>query len=738
MSAAVQKTSSVDPIRATAREHGMTDGEYDLLCAMLAREPGIAELGIASVMWSEHCSYKSSKVWLKQLPTTAPWVICGPGENAGVIDIGDGQAAIFKMESHNHPSYIEPYQGAATGVGGILRDVFTMGARPIANLNALRFGAPDHPKTRQLLSGVVSGIGGYGNCVGIPTVGGELNFHPSYNGNCLVNAMTVGVAQADKIFYAKAAGIGNNVIYVGSKTGRDGIKGASMASAEFGADAESKRPTVQVGDPFIEKLLIEACLELMATDAIIAIQDMGAAGLTSSSVEMAARGGLGIDLDLDNVPQRETGMTAYDIMLSESQERMLIILKPGREAAAEKIFHKWELDFAVVGKLTDTGRLVVRQHGKIEADMPVAELVDKAPLYERPWEPTPPQPGVDGRDYPLPARMNPFTVLEKMLATADLCSRRWVYEQYDNTVGADTAQGSGGDAAVVRVHGTNKALAMTSDCTPRYCFADPVMGGKQAVAESWRNLTAVGALPLAITDNMNFGNPEKPRIMGQFAGAIQGMKEACLTLDYPVVSGNCSLYNETQGVAILPTPTIGGVGILQDVGKAMNTAFKNEGDSILLIGNLNGHIGQSIYLREIHGKEIGTPPPVDLSAEKKHGDFVRKLIDEGQVNACHDISDGGLLIALAEMAMAGNLGAALDFQPAHPTYWFSEDQACYVVTAAQPDPILQAAKKAGIPAKRIGIAGGGDLQMIDGSAVDVAALRKAHESWLPDYMGKKQ
>lgn len=723
-----------DPLRANAHEHGMTDGEYDLLLKILGREPRIAELGIASVMWSEHCSYKSSKFWLKKLPTKAPWVICGPGENAGVIDIGDGQAAIFKMESHNHPSYIEPYQGAATGVGGILRDVFTMGARPIANLNAIRFGSPDHPKTRKLVAGVVSGIGGYGNCVGIPTVGGELNFHPSYNGNCLVNAMTVGVAHTDKIFYAKAAGIGNAVVYVGSKTGRDGIKGASMASAEFGADAESKRPTVQVGDPFIEKLLIEACLELMATDAIIAIQDMGAAGLTSSSVEMAASGGLGIELDLDKVPQREPNMTAYDIMLSESQERMLMILKPGREHVAEQIFKKWELDCAIIGKLTDTGRIVIRQQGVVEADIPVAKLVDQAPQYERPWEPTPPPAPIVAVDFPLPKGKNAFDVLKTLLATPDLCSRRWVIEQYDSTVGGDTVHNSG-DAAVVRVHGTNKALAMTSDCTPRYCYADPVLGGKQAVAESWRNLTAVGATPLAITDNMNFGNPEKPRNMGQFVGAIQGMTEACLILDYPVVSGNCSLYNETQGVGILPTPTIGGVGILRDMSRRVNSAFKNNGDVVILIGNVAGHIGQSVYLREIHGKEAGAPPPVDLIAEKKHGDCVRSLIVNGMINACHDISDGGLLVTLAEMAMSGNIGAQLDFSPVDPTSWFSEDQGCYVVTTTTPELVMAATQAASVPVQRIGIVGSDKLMSASGT-VSLVEIKAAYESWLPNYMNK--
>src|SRR5712675_1078070 len=499
----------------------------------MGRTPTMVELVIFPAMWSEHCSYKSSKIWLKKLPTKAPWVIQGPGENAGVIDIGDGQAAIFKMESHNHPSYIEPYQGAATGVGGILRDVFTMGARPVANLNALRFGEPQHPKTRHLVSGVVAGIGGYGNCMGIPTVGGETNFHAAYNGNILVNAMTVGIAPTDRIFYAAAAGVGNPLVYVGSKTGRDGIHGATMASTEFNEDSEEKRPTVQVGDPFTEKLLLEACLELMATDAIVAIQDMGAAGLTSSSAEMADKGGAGIELDLDHVPQREANMTAYEMMLSESQERMLAVLKPGREAQAEAIFKKWELDFAVIGITTDTKRLVVKHKGEIVADMPVTSLSDEAPLYERPYQKRPPRKDAPAFDASRPVMES----LVKIIASPDMCSRRWVWEQYDNSVMADTIQMPGGDAAVVRVHGTNKALAITTDVTPRYCKADPFEGAKQAVAEAWRNLTAVGATPLAVTDNLNFGNPERPETMGEIVGAIDGIGEACRALSFPVVSG---------------------------------------------------------------------------------------------------------------------------------------------------------------------------------------------------------
>jgi phosphoribosylformylglycinamidine synthase subunit PurL len=559
------------------------------------------------------------------LPTTGPRVICGPGENAGVVDIGDGDAVVFKIESHNHPSFIEPYQGAATGVGGILRDVFTMGARPIALLNSLRFGSPDHPLTRHLVSGVVAGIGGYGNCVGVPTVGGECQFHPSYNGNILVNAMCVGLARADRIFYSAAAGPGNLVIYVGAKTGRDGIHGATMASAEFSEDAAEKRPTVQVGDPFTEKLLIEACLELMQGDAIVAIQDMGAAGLTSSSVEMAGKGGLGIELELDRVPVREAGMSPYEIMLSESQERMLMILAPGRENEARRVFEKWELDFAVIGRVAETGRLVLRMHGETAADIPVGPLVTEAPLYERPWTRRDPPPDIDPAG--LPAR-DPIACLKRLVACPDLASKRWVWEQYDHLVQGNTVKRPGGDAAVVRINDAGKALALATDATPRYCRADPVRGGAQAVAESWRNLTAVGALPLALTDNMNFGNPEKPEIMGEFAGAVEGMRAACLALDYPVVSGNVSLYNETSGNAIWPAPVIGGVGLIADAARAVGLALKRTGNALVLVGETKGHLGASLYLREIERREEGPPPPVDLAAERKNGDFVRAAMPD--------------------------------------------------------------------------------------------------------------
>jgi phosphoribosylformylglycinamidine synthase II len=730
----VRGRSNVTP--ALAAEHGLTEEEFDRAVGILGRTPNLTELGIFSAMWNEHCSYKSSKIWLKTLPTTGPRVICGPGENAGVIDIGDGDAVVFKIESHNHPSFIEPYQGAATGVGGILRDVFTMGARPIAILDSLHFGSPDHPRTRHFLSGVVSGIGGYGNCVGVPTVGGECEFHPSYDGNILVNAMCVGLTRADRIFYSAAAGPGNPVIYVGAKTGRDGIHGATMASAEFGSDTAEKRPTVQVGDPFTEKLLIEACLELMEGDAIVAIQDMGAAGLTSSSVEMAGKGGLGIELDLDRVPLRETGMSAYEIMLSESQERMLMILRPDSEADARRIFAKWELDFAVIGRVTETGRLLLRMNGAIAADIPVEPLVTAAPLYQRPWRRRNPEPEIDPTS--LPDR-DPFECLQRLLASPTLASKRWIWEQYDHLVMGNTVKRPGGDAAVVRVSASGKALALATDCTPRYCRADPARGGAQAVAESWRNLTAVGAEPLALTDNMNFGNPERPEIMGEFVGAIEGMRQACLALDYPVVSGNVSLYNETNGSAILPTPVIGGVGLVVNVRNVVDLALKRDGDALILIGETNGHLGCSLYLREIESSEAGPPPPVDLAAERRNGDFVRGVIRAGHVVACHDLSDGGLLVAVAEMAMTGSRGAVLDPPPPglpRNAFLFAEDQARYIVETADPDTVLEAARAAIVPARVIGAVGGVALTLPGAGAISVDALRATNEAWLPDYMAQ--
>ncbi len=717
-------------------QHGLKPDEYERILALIGREPSFTELGIFSAMWNEHCSYKSSRLHLKKLPVSAPWVIQGPGENAGIVDIGDGQACAFKMESHNHPSYIEPYQGATTGVGGILRDVFTMGARPIACLNLLRFGSVDHPRTRHLVSGVVAGIGGYGNSFGVPTVGGSTGFHASYDGNILVNAMAVGLVKTDEIFYAAATGVGRPIVYLGSKTGRDGIHGATMASAEFDENSQEKRPTVQVGDPFSEKLLLEACLEIMAKGCVVAIQDMGAAGLTCSAVEMGAKGDLGVELDLDKVPCRETGMSAYEMMLSESQERMLMVLRPEKEAEAEAIFRKWGLDFAVIGKTTDTLRFVVKHGGKVMADLPIKELGDEAPIYDRPHVPTPKSAIVDALS--LKPTMSDADALRRLVGCPDMASKRWVWEQYDHLILGNSVQPPGGDAAVVRIGDGPKGLAMTTDVTPRYCFADPFEGGKQAVAEAWRNLTTVGAKPLAVTDNLNFGNPEKPDIMGQFVGCLEGIGEACRTLDFPIVSGNVSLYNETQGKGILPTPAIGAVGLVADVTKTVGIGFSSPGETILLIGATQGWLGQSIYLREILGREEGAPPPVDLAAEKRNGDFVRALVLAGKVSAAHDLSDGGLAVALAEMAMKGKIGGKIDAPNKGPSfaYWFGEDQARYVLTVARDatDEILDAAAKAGAPAARIGETGGASLILGSSEPILIEDLAKTHEGWMPAYM----
>ncbi len=724
-------------------EHGLAPDEYERILAAMEREPNLTELGVFSVMWSEHCSYKSSRKWLKTLPTQGEKVIQGPGENAGVIDIGDGDAAVFKMESHNHPSFIEPYQGAATGVGGIMRDVFTMGARPVASLNALRFGDPSHPKTRHLVGGVVSGIGGYGNCIGVPTVGGEVNFDPAYNGNILVNAMCVGLARTDKIFYAAATGIDSPVVYVGSKTGRDGIHGATMASAEFDDASDAKRPTVQVGDPFTEKLLLEACQELMASDAIIGIQDMGAAGLTSSSVEMADKGGVGIYLNLDKVPCREEKMTAYEMLLSESQERMLMVLKVGREAEAKLIFDKWGLDFAIIGNLTDTNRMVIEHQGAIVADMPLSPLAEGAPEYDRPHTPTPaaaPFASPDTHPHNLP------DTLLHLLADPALASRRWVWEQYDSMVMGDTLAGSGGDAALVRVHNTNKAIAISVDVTPRYCFANPIEGGKQAVAETWRNITATGATPLAITNCLNFGNPEKPEIMGQFVGCLEGMSQACRALDYPIVSGNVSLYNETDGIGILPTPAIGGVGLIDDHTKAIGAGFTQIGQRVYIIGDDGTHLGQSLYQQIIlQNKNCFAPPCVDLDQERQNGDFVRQMILAGHITAAHDISDGGALVALAEMCLAsfneGNIGCAVDIQASH-AFWFGEDQARYIiavpVTPADACAALEnEAAKNNIRLTSIGTTQADTLTLPDHAPIKITHLRTTHEAWFPTYMEGK-
>ena len=666
-----------------AEQMGLSFEEWQLILTRLGRTPNLCELGIFSAMWSEHCSYKSSKKWLKTLPTEGAQVIQGPGENAGVVDIGDGLAAVFKIESHNHPSFIEPYQGAATGVGGILRDVFTMGARPIALLNALRFGDIAHEKTPHLLSGVVAGIGGYGNCIGIPTVGGEVNFHSSYNGNILVNAMAVGLAHSDRIFYSAATGAGNPVIYVGAKTGRDGIHGATMASAEFSDETESKRPTVQVGDPFTGKLLMEACLELMAADAVLSIQDMGAAGLTSSSVEMASKGGLGMEIDLDLVPVREEAMSAYEIMLSESQERMLMVIKPEQAETARTIFERWDLDFMPIGKVTDTQRLVLLKDSEIACDIPLAPLVDDAPEYDRPYRPEELQPVLSTaqleKDIPL------AEALQKMLSSADLSSRRWIYEQYDSDVMADTITGPGGNAAMVRIHNTDKGLAVCTDCTPRYVEADPFEGGKQAVCEAYRNISATGAKPLAVTNNLNFGNPEKQDIMAQIVGSVTGMGKACKALDTPVVSGNVSLYNETDGMAIQPCPVIGMIGIIDDWRCAIDAGLQEPGQALYVVGQSektnDGWLGCSVYAREIAGREGGAPPSVDLEAEAKNGQLVREAIAKGLASSAQDISDGGLMIAMAEMVMAGQCGAKITPPDSGSVHgWaFGEDQARYIL-----------------------------------------------------------
>ncbi len=704
--------------------HGLKPEEYARIEQIIGREPSFTELGIFSAMWNEHCSYKSSKKWLRTLPTSGPQVICGPGENAGVVDIGEGPdgkrlALIFKMESHNHPSYIEPHQGAATGVGGILRDVFTMGARPIAAMNALSFGEPGHPKTAHLVRGVVEGIGHYGNCFGVPNVGGEVRFHRAYNGNCLVNAFAAGLAEAEAIFYSAASGVGMPVVYLGAKTGRDGVGGATMASAEFDDSIEEKRPTVQVGDPFTEKRLLEACLELMASGAVISIQDMGAAGLTCSAVEMGDKGGLGIRLDLDRVPCREEGMTAYEMMLSESQERMLMVLKPEREAEAREIFQKWDLDFALVGETIPEDRFLILQGNSVKADLPLSKLSSEAPEYDRPWQETPPAeplgevPGLD-----------PIDALKALIASPNHAHKAWVWEQYDHMVMGDTVRAPGLGAGVVRVHGTDKAIAFTSDVTPRYVKANPVQGGRQAVAEAFRNLCAVGARPLAATDNLNFGNPEKPEIMGQFVGAIQGIGQACAALDMPIVSGNVSLYNETDGQPILPTPTIGAVGLLESLDDLI-AGQPQPSDWAVVIGQTAGHLGQSALLAEVFNREDGDAPPVDLQAERRHGDFLRD--NRALIHAATDLSDGGLALAAFEMAEAAGLGGTLDSGETH--FLFGEDQARYLIACSfdQAEALMVAAGQAGVPVAAVGRFGGDAVRMGDSEA-PLAALSKLYRS----------
>ncbi|NOX39488.1 MAG: phosphoribosylformylglycinamidine synthase subunit PurL [Alphaproteobacteria bacterium] len=711
-------------------KHGLKPDEYAEILRLLNREPSFTELGIFSAMWNEHCSYKSSKKWLRTLPTTGPQVICGPGENAGIVDIGVdengvGQCVVFKMESHNHPSYIEPFQGAGTGMGGILRDVFTMGARPIAAMNALSFGEIAHPKTKSLVNGVVAGIGGYGNCFGVPTVGGELRFDAAYNGNCLVNAFAAGLADTDKIFYSAASGVGMPVVYLGAKTGRDGVGGATMASAEFDDTIEEKRPTVQVGDPFTEKRLMEATLELMATGAVISIQDMGAAGLTCSAVEMGDKGNLGVALDLDLVPVREERMTAYEMMLSESQERMLMVLNPELEAEAKAVFDKWDLDFAIVGETIAEDRFIVRHGGEIKADLPLKALSGSAPEYDRPWVETPKAAPVGPID-----EAEPLNALLTLIGRPNFASRAWVYEQYDTMVMADTLRQPGGDAGVVRVHGSQKSLAFTSDVTPRYCHANPFEGGKQAVAEAYRNLCTTGAKPLATTDNLNFGNPEKPEIMGQFVGCIKGISAAVEALDMPIVSGNVSLYNETDGVAILPTPTIGAVGLLDTPAQMIATA-PNDGDSLVLIGETHGHMGQSAYLAELFKRCEGDAPPVDLAREKAAGEFVRQAKSQDLITAAHDLSDGGLAVAALEMAFAADLGISLS--EGDIAWFFAEDQGRYLLSTTCPDRLIAAAQTAGVTAATVGTVKGHSVALGQHS-LPLEDLRAAYRSGLADVL----
>ena len=723
-----------------AASMGLSKEEWERVCTHLGRLPNLCELGIFSAMWSEHCSYKSSKKWLKTLPTQGERVIQGPGENAGVVDIGDGLAVVFKIESHNHPSFIEPYQGAATGVGGILRDVFTMGARPIALLNALRFGEIDHEKTPHLVSGVTAGIGGYGNCIGIPTVGGEVEFDASYNGNILVNAMAVGLAHSDRIFYSAASGAGNPVIYVGAKTGRDGIHGATMASTEFSDETESKRPTVQVGDPFTGKLLMEACLELMAADAVVAIQDMGAAGLTSSSVEMAAKGGLGMEIDLDLVPVRETKMSAYEIMLSESQERMLMVIDPSQAEIARQIFNKWDLDFMPIGQVTETDRLILLKEGEVVCDIPITPLVDDAPEYDRPHS-TPEIP----EEVPAHKLIQDISIsaaLKSLIGSEDLCSRRWIYEQYDSHVMADTIIGPGGDCALIRVYGTNKALALTVDCTPRYVEADPYNGGKQAVVEAYRNIIAAGATPLAVTNNLNFGNPEKPEIMAQLVHSVTGMKDACAFLSTPVVSGNVSLYNETDGNAIKPCPVIGMVGLIDDWQNAGTIALPSDA-ALFIIGQdattNTGWLSNSIYAKSLAKHVGGAPPQIDLEAELQTGSFILSCYENKLVQAVHDISDGGMLVALAEMMLAGNQGASITLPDTlDPHSWcFAENQSSYIIATNNPDQLIRNAEHAHIPLLHLGKSiSNQELKISNGDLISLEEIRNSYETGLRSRLEK--
>ncbi len=712
-----------------ARSHGLTDDEYDRLRGLLGRDPNYTELGIAAALWSEHCSYKSSKVYLKEFPTQGPRVLQGPGENAGVVDIGYGWVAVFKMESHNHPSYIEPYQGAATGVGGILRDVFTMGARPIACLDSLRFGELDAPRMRSLVDGVVRGIGDYGNCFGVPTVGGETGFHRSYNGNILVNAFALGVARRDRVFRARATGPGNPILYTGSRTGRDGIHGATMASEAFDAESEQKRPTVQVGDPFTEKVLLEACLEAMRTGAIVAIQDMGAAGLTSSAFEMAGRGGTGIRLDLDRVPLREPGLTPYEMMLSESQERMVVVAQRGREEALVRIFERWGLEVAKIGEVTGDGRAVLSWRGETVADMPVRPLTEEAPVYRRPAA-EPADLAARQRPPEVPPPGDLRAALERLLATPELASKEWIWRQYDTSVRTNTVAGPGGDAAVLLLKGTPAGLALTSDVNPVYCALDPRRGGAQAVAEAVRNLACAGADPVGLTDCLNFGNPENPEVSWQLREAVRGMAEACRALGVPVVSGNVSLYNETEGRSIYPTPTVAAVGTIEKLGNVPASWFRRPGDRVVLLGRDRSEHGGSAYLRLLYGIEQGRPPAVDLDAEARLARLLRKLIADGCLSTAHDLSEGGLAVALAEAAMGGGLGAVLRVGLAGADL-FSETQA-RALAACKPaslERVLRAAEEAGVPAEEIGEVGGETLDLQTGGDRLTAPVADLYRLW---------
>ena len=717
-------------------KHGLKPEEFQEIKRLINRDPNLLELGIFSAMWNEHCSYKSSRLHLKTLPTKGKTVIQGPGENAGVIDIGEDDAIVFKIESHNHPSYIEPYQGAATGVGGILRDVFTMGARPIALLNSIHFGSPNHFKTKNLLNGVVSGIGGYGNCIGIPTVAGETKFNETYNENILVNAMAVGHAKKDKIFYSRARGIGKSVVYVGSKTGRDGIHGASMASAEFDENSEEKKPTVQVGDPFTEKLLMEACLELMKDNSIISIQDMGAAGLTSSSVEMASKGSLGIELELDKVPCREENMTSYEMMLSESQERMLIILEDGKQESAKKIFDKWDLDFVVIGKTTNTKNLTLKFNNKIEGEIPIEALASKAPVYDRKWV----SKKLSKKKVELDKlkKINIEDALLKILSSPNHSNKSWITNQFDQMVMCDTVQQSGSDAAIIRIHKKDKAIAVSVDSSANYCHAHPITGGKQIVSENWRNLISVGAKPIAITNCLNFGNPENEEIMGEFTECIKGIKQACEFLNYPVVSGNVSFYNGTNKKNIFPTPVIGGVGLINDLSKTLNHNFKNDKSNLIIIGKTFGHIEQSCFLRDNHSIKYGMPPEVNLQNEKNNGENVLKLINNNLVLSCHDISSGGLILALCEMAISSGYGVKIQ-KPKKLTnlirYLFGEDQGRYILEIDQKNmkKTEKMLKENNIYYEIIGCTQKNYFEIEDELKINISDLFKINNNWYNNY-----